>query len=138
MNGVMQDHVEIMVVDDEPSILDDVANVVRQAGYVCHPIDNAEAARKFATHLSPDLIIADINLDGESGLELCHQLKQETDLAEIPVIFLSGAEIPNVIRRAHAAGGTYYLRKPFDPTVLADLIEKALWMPHLVSTQIGD
>jgi CheY-like chemotaxis protein len=50
-------------------------------------------------------------------------------------MFLSGAQIPDIIRRSHAAGGTYYLRKPFDPEVLVELVQKALWMPHLASSR---
>lgn len=137
MNEMNMDNVEILIVDDDPEILDEVTRVIRQSGYTCHPMDSADAARKHAARILPDLIISDIDLDGESGLELCHELKEEESLANIPVIFLSGAEIPNIIRRAHAAGGMYYVRKPFDPTVLADLIEKALWMPHLVSNRVG-
>jgi len=53
----------------------------------------------------------------------------------VPVMFLSGAQIPDIIRRSHAAGGTYYLRKPFDPEVLLELIQKALWMPHLAGSR---
>ena len=82
--------------------------------------------------VSPDLIISDINLAGQSGLTLCERLKQDhASMADVPVMFLSGAQIPDIIRRAHAAGGTYYLRKPFDPQVLLELVDKALWMPHL-------
>ena len=58
-------------------------------------------------------------------------------ISDVPVIFLSGAEIPNILRRAHAAGGSYYLRKPSVLADLVDLVEKALWMPHLVAGQIG-
>jgi CheY-like chemotaxis protein len=52
-------------------------------------------------------------------------------------MFLSGAQIPDVIRRAHAAGGVYYLRKPFDPPVLLELVDKALWVPHVVGARLG-
>jgi CheY-like chemotaxis protein len=53
----------------------------------------------------------------------------------VPVIFLSAAQIPHIVRRAREAGGTYYLRKPVDPDVLIELVDKALWMPHLVTHQ---
>jgi CheY-like chemotaxis protein len=67
---------------------------------------------------------------------LCEQLKQQTGLSDVPVMFLSGAQIPDIIRRSHAAGGTYYLRKPFDPHVLVELVDKAMWIPHLVGRRM--
>lgn len=39
-------------------------------------------------------------------------------------------------RRFRAAGGAYYLRKPFDPEVLTELVEKAFWMPHLATKYV--
>ena len=122
----------ILVIDDEVSVLNEVADVLRRAGYNSHCCSTAEAAIEFAKANPLDLIISDINLDGHSGLEMCERIKEDEGLKDVPVMFLSGAQIPDIIRRSHAVGGTYYLRKPFDPEVLVELIDKALWMPHLV------
>jgi CheY-like chemotaxis protein len=124
----------VLVVDDEAEILGEVASVLSGAGYTCHCCNNVADALRFVEANTPDLIISDINLEGENGLEMCEQFKQHNDLKEVPVMFLSGAQIPDIIRRSHAAGGSYYLRKPFDPEVLLDLVDKALWMPHLVNS----
>jgi putative two-component system response regulator len=121
----------ILVVDDEVSVLNEVADVLRRAGYNCQCCSTAETAIEFARVNPLDLIISDINLDGHSGLEMCERIKEDQGLKDVPVMFLSGAQIPDIIRRSHAVGGTYYLRKPFDPEVLVELIDKALWMPHL-------
>jgi CheY-like chemotaxis protein len=123
----------VLVIDDEPDVLGSVASVLNAAGYACHCCDSAEAAVERARRSAPDLIISDIRLGGSSGLELCERIKEDPALAHVPVMFLSGAQIPDIIRRSHAAGGMYYLRKPFDPEVLVELVEKALWMPHLAS-----
>jgi CheY-like chemotaxis protein len=121
----------ILVIDDEQAVLGEVAEVLTAAGHTCHCCSSAEMALGKAKEAAWDLIISDINLNGHSGLELCERLRQEEMLADVPVMFLSGAQIPDIIRRSHAAGGTYYLRKPFDPEVLVELVQKALWMPHL-------
>ena len=121
----------VLVIDDEAEVLGQVATVLNAAGYVCQCCDTAEAAIELARSNPPDLILSDINLHGHSGLELCEQIKQDPGLVEVPVMFLSGAQIPDIIRRSHAVGGSYYLRKPFDPEVLLELIQKALWMPHV-------
>ncbi|NLE38429.1 MAG: response regulator [Pirellulaceae bacterium] len=122
----------VLVVDDEVEILGEVATVLAGAGYVCQCCNNAEDALRFAEANTPDLILSDINLGGHSGLRMCEELKKQSHLRDVPVMFLSGAQIPDIIRRSHAVGGAYYLRKPFDPEVLLELVDKALWMPHLV------
>ncbi|HEV7221234.1 MAG TPA: response regulator [Pirellulales bacterium] len=122
----------ILLIDDEPDMLDEVSSALAQTGYVCRCCQEPRAAEMMARQILPDLVISDINLGAASGLEICAELKQIEGLANMPVIFLSGAQIPDVVKRAHAAGGAYYLRKPFDPEVLIELVEKALWMPHLV------
>ena len=123
----------ILVVDDESEILEQVAEVLAAANLTCHCCTTAEAALASAVTSPPDLIVSDINLQGHSGLEMCERIKENPGLSDVPVMFLSGAQIPDIIRRSHAVGGTYYLRKPFDPEVLVELINKALWMPHLVA-----
>jgi len=133
--GNLQRPALILVIDDEADVLGQVAAVLNAAGYTCHPCSTAEAALEFARHHVPDLILSDVNLRGRSGLELCEQIKEDPALNDVPLMFLSGAQIPDIIRRSHALGGTYYLRKPFDPEVLLELIDKALWMPHLVRSR---
>jgi CheY-like chemotaxis protein len=122
----------VLVVDDEPEVLGELAAVLAGAGYAFQCCDNAEAAIRLAATNPPDVIISDINLAGHSGLEMCEEIKRDHALSDVPVMFLSGAQIPDIIRRSHAVGGAYYLRKPFDPEVLLELVDKALWMPHLV------
>ncbi len=126
----------ILLIDDEPEVLAEVTAALGPAGYACHSCRDGESALALSAKCRLDLIIADINVGGESGLDICRRIRSYDELADTPVMFLSGAQIPDIIRRSHAAGGTYYLRKPFDPEVLLELVEKALWMPHLVTSQL--
>jgi len=126
----------ILVIDDEASVVGEVTAALSPSGYTCHGCTSADAALEMARQIVPELIISDINLAGHSGLELCERIKSEDDLREVPLMFLSGAQVPDIIRRSREAGGVYYLRKPFDPEVLLELVEKALWMPHVAATRI--
>ncbi len=126
-----QDPPLILVVDDEQEVLENVANVLTEAGFDCQCCNSAQGAIEFAALHTPDMILSDINLGGHSGLEMCERIKEDEALKSVPIMFLSGAQIPDIIRRSHVVGGTYYLRKPFDPGVLVELIDKALWMPQL-------
>jgi len=137
MNHLASQRPLILVVDDETEVLDEVATILARTHFRCRCCLNAEDAIEAAESSPPDLIISDINLHGHSGLEMCERIKEIETLKDVPVMFLSGAQIPDIIRRSHAVGGTYYLRKPFDSEVLLELIDKALWMPHLVTSHVS-
>jgi CheY-like chemotaxis protein len=136
MNAMLQaqDKAVVLVIDDDPDVVAGLAKVLSAAGYVSHCCRDAEGAIECVRQTTPDLIISDINLAGQSGLHLCERIKREEGLIDVPFMFLSGAQIPDIIRRSHEAGGTYYLRKPFDPQVLLELVDKALWMPQLAAS----
>jgi len=127
----------ILIVDHDPITLTGVAAVLNTCGYECHCARDGEAALKAGRGLPLDLVICDIELNEDDGLELCRELRQLDNMEDVPVMFLTGADSPDIIQRCHEAGGSYYLRKPFDPDVLIELVDKALWMPHLVNNRIG-
>lgn len=126
----------ILVIDSDPITLTGMAAVLDMSGYECHCARGEEAAVKAANQLPLDLIICDVNLAGESGLDLCRAIREIDGLSDVPLMFVSSSQRPDIIRRTHEAGAAYYLRKPFDPEVLIELVNKALWMPHLVRTRI--
>jgi len=127
----------ILVVDHQPEVLAELATVLSGAGYRCRLCSTAADALAATEDEVPDLIIAEVHLGATSGLELCERIKLRPALADVPVMFLSATQIPDIIRRSHAVGGSYYIRKPFDPAVLVELIEKAVWLPRLCSAQVS-
>ena len=136
MNSLSDDSAVILVIDSDPLMLTAVGAVLNISGYECHGARDAEAAVKAARGLKLDLIVCDSNVDGDSGLELCQELRQLPNCEGMPFILVSNEQSPDNVRRTHEAGGAYYLQKPYDPEVLLELVEKALWMPHLVNTRI--
>lgn len=126
----------VLVIDDEQAIVDELVAFLDGHGYETTVSMSAEEALDTARSREFDLIISDINLGAASGLELCQQIHDLEIANETPVIFLSGAQIPDIIRRSHSAGGAYYVRKPFDPEVMVELIDKAMWMPALTRSHI--
>lgn len=136
MYSMPQHPAVILVIDDDPLTLTGTAATLDMAGYECHCARDADAARKAARSLNLDLIICDVSIDRESGLDLCQELRQLNDNADVPLLFVSSNQAPDIIRRSHDAGAAYYLRKPFDPDVMIELVGKALWMPHLVKSRM--
>jgi DNA-binding response OmpR family regulator len=121
----------ILIIDDDPLTLTGMAATLDMAGYECHCARDAEAATKAARDLRLDLIVCDVLIGDRSGFDVVDALRDE-HAANIPVMYVSSVQTPDIIERVHDAGGAYYLRKPIDPDVLIELAGKALWMPHLV------
>ena len=137
MNTLARDPAEILIIDNDPLTLTGSAAVLDMAGYVCHFARGRQAAIKAANTIALDLVICDVNLGSESGLELCRDIRRLPGMQDVPLMFVSSSQLPDIVRRSHDAGGAYYLRKPFDPAVLVELVGKALWMPHLIQSQLN-
>ena len=74
----------------------------------------------------PSLVLLDIDLPDATGLEICSKITDDPQTYQIPVIFVSGAERPDILRQARAVGCAYYMRKPYDPNALLVVIKQTL------------
>lgn len=128
---------EILLVDHDPLTLTATAAVLDRAGHIVHQARDRQTALKAGRTIGLDLIVCDVNLGSESGLDLCRDLRRLPGMEDVPVMFVSASQLPDIVRRSHEAGGAYYLRKPLDPDVLIELIDKALWLPHLVQSRLS-
>ena len=137
MNSLATEPAVILIVDNDPLTMTGLAAILDMSGYECHCARGAEAALKAVRTLPLDLILCDVNLGGESGIDLCQELREQPGMDDVPVMFMSSFQGADVIRRSSEAGAAYYLRKPFEPEVLLDLVSKALWMPHLVQSRVA-
>jgi CheY-like chemotaxis protein len=77
-----------------------------------------------------DLIIADIQLPGISGIDLAHTLKKDVRYAHIPIMFVSGHGDPKTISAAIRAGAADYVVKPFDNAIFLEKVKKILGEPY--------
>lgn len=104
----------IMVVDDHPSNVLLLQEMLQRKGYRVRPFLRAADAIDSARTDPPDLILLDISMPGLSGFEACNILKQESELAPIPVIFLSAMNQTAGKVEAFRCGGVDYISKPFE------------------------
>jgi DNA-binding response OmpR family regulator len=117
---------KILVVDDEPDILEMVGVNLKSAGYEVLTAGNgAEALRKART-LSPHLIILDILIPESDGLEVCKAIRRDSQTAPIPIIMLTAkaTEVDRVV--GLELGADDYVTKPFSPRELILRIKKLL------------
>ena len=116
----------ILIVDDEVSQTQILAYSFQKLGFKVTVVHSGPAGLEAARNEHPDLIVLDIEMPEMSGLEICHDLKDSSETCEIPIIFVSGTERPDVIRAARSAGSEFFLAKPYDPNALLTLVQAAL------------
>jgi len=120
----------ILVVDDEPDILELVQYNLTREHYDVVCVESGEEALTQVSATPPDLIILDLMLPGVDGLEVCRTLKRHPHTALIPVVMLTarGEEADIVV--GLELGADDYLTKPFSPRVLLARIRAVLRRQH--------
>ena len=103
---------KILVVDDDPDILDFLQLILEEEGYTAVTIDKAEYMEKLHEGGLPDLILLDVLLSGKDGREIVKHLKNEEETKRIPVIMFSAH--PGAEETSRQAGAEDFLAKPFE------------------------
>jgi signal transduction histidine kinase len=103
----------ILIVDDVAANLKLLDDILKTEGYKTRPVPNGEQALRAAAKEIPDLVLLDIMMPDIDGFEVCRQLKENPDLKDIPVIFISAIGDTSNIVNALALGGVDYIHKPF-------------------------
>lgn len=137
MNSTHREPAEILLIDEDPLALASATTALDAAGHMVYQASERAAALRIARTAALDLVICDINCGSEGGLELTREMRRLPGMQDVPVMFISRTQLPDIVRRSHDAGAAYFLRKPIDPDVLIDLVGKALWLPHLVQNRLA-
>ena len=112
----------IMIVDDEPSIVSMLCMHLKLAGHACLPAADAAQARALLYSQSPDVALLDVMLPGEDGFALCEVFTKR----KIPVIFLTAKTAVQDRVYGLRLGAEDYILKPFEPAELLARIEVIL------------
>ncbi len=114
----------ILVVDDDDPVRVMLARLLRTQGYEVHQAANAREARKAIEASRPDLVISDIVMPGESGIELRRAIAQHWP--GLPVILISGYSAEGPAEFAARTANTRFVQKPFAADQLLSLVEQVL------------
>jgi two-component system phosphate regulon response regulator PhoB len=108
----------ILVVDDEPDLLELVRVNLRGAGYEVETAETGRDALELLRRSPPDLVVLDLMLPDVSGTEICRRMRMEPELAELPIIMLTAKadEVDRVV--GLELGADDYVTKPFSPREL--------------------
>lgn len=112
---------KILVIDDNPHILEAVALVLDTEGYEVKTVTKSEGVENEIKNYKPSLILLDLLLSGRNGEEITKVLKLDPTTKNIPVIIISAH--PTAEKTAKDAGADGFIAKPFDISELLDKIE---------------
>ncbi|MFB2839002.1 PAS domain S-box protein [Floridanema evergladense] len=123
--------IKILVVDDQPSNLRFLSEVLCQEGYSVKRAISGELALNYAIAFPPDIILLDIMMPEMNGYEVCQKLKENPQTKDIPVIFLSVLDQVSEKVKAFHVGGTDYITKPFQVEEVLVRVENQLTIKNL-------
>ena len=116
----------ILAVDDSPSMRQEVAFTLKEAGHdVIEAIDGVDALQKAKTKKT-DLVLADVNMPNMDGITLIKELRKLPDYKFTPILILTTASSADIKNAGKEAGATGWLAKPFNPDQLLATISKAI------------
>jgi len=123
----------ILIVDDEPKIVDVVKSYLERSNYIVHVAYNGKEAYERFEKENPSLIILDWMLPDTTGVEICRTLRQKSN---VPIIMLTAKVEEENILQGLRIGADDYVTKPFSPRQLVARVEAILRRSQIDSPEI--
>ncbi|HVD45672.1 MAG TPA: response regulator [Candidatus Limnocylindria bacterium] len=116
----------VLIADDEPSMRLLVHATIESDDYtVIEAVDGAEAWAMIKQH-KPSLVLLDVQMPGQTGLDVLHLVKADPELVGTRVILLTSKAQESDVEKGLIAGADFYLTKPFSPLDLLTRVDEAL------------
>jgi cyclic di-GMP phosphodiesterase len=104
----------VLIVDDEYIGRETLQSVLEGEGYELEMAENGMQAIEKAKKLLPDVILLDVMMPGMTGFEVCQRIRNDPQIAEIPIIILTALDDRDSLLNALKAGADDFISKPFD------------------------
>ena len=116
----------ILLVDDEPDILEFLSYNIRKEGYKVFTASNGEEAVRLTQQLNPSLILLDVMMPKMDGIETCQIIRKDLNLTQPIIAFLTSRAEDYAQIAGFEAGADDYITKPIRPRLLLSKIESLL------------
>ena len=113
----------VLAVDDDPAVLRIIESQLSRHDIAVKTAASGEEALKILTDLTPAVLILDVMMEGISGYDVCHAVKLDPRLQNVPVIFLTSRGTPQDYKTGHELGATIYMVKPLKADKLINLVQ---------------
>ena len=116
----------ILLVDDEPDILEFLTYTIRKEGYKVFTASNGEDGVRLTQQIMPSMIILDVMMPKIDGIEACQMIRKDLNLTQPIIVFLTSRAEDYAQIAGFEAGADDYITKPIRPRVLISKIESLL------------
>ena len=113
----------VLVVDDNPLIVNVVKSLLASQDYQVFTCANGSEAIKILSEKNVDVIVCDVMMPEMDGYQLQEAVREKTDLAHIPFVFLTALGEQDEKLKGHESGADEYLTKPFEPSDLLSVVK---------------
>ncbi|MCZ4695227.1 hybrid sensor histidine kinase/response regulator [Ancylomarina euxinus] len=115
METISNNKIKILAVDDNPKNIQVIGSILRDAGYSVGFANDGQQALDLLSKIQDfDLVLLDVNMPIMDGFETCKAMRNNKNLKEIPVIFLTALNDPKDLVAGFEVGGQDYVTKPFN------------------------
>lgn len=113
----------ILAVDDDPAVLRIIEAQLARHSLVVKTAPSGEEALRILREMTPAALILDVMMEGISGYDLCHVIKRDPRLQNVPVIFLTSRGTPQDYKTGHELGAVIYMVKPLKIEKLVNVVQ---------------
>jgi DNA-binding response OmpR family regulator len=117
---------KVMIVDDDKEFLEELNETLNLSGYDMVAVNDAGSDVDVAAQTKPDVIILDLKMPKKSGFQLADEIKHLQEIADIPIIAMTGFLKDDYTPLLNVCGIKKCLKKPFNPLDVIAHIEEAL------------
>lgn len=129
----MADRFSILLVDDDPTVVGVLGNILQDVGRLRFATSGPDALR-LARQSVPDLVLLDIELPGMSGFEVCTAMKETPLLADVPIIFITSHDGADEEVTGLTLGGVDFISKPPRAAQVVARVRMHLRMKQMADT----
>nr|WP_295885961.1 response regulator [uncultured Devosia sp.] len=105
--------VDILIAEDEPSILESLDFILRRAGWTTNSVTDGDAALEAVRRLKPRVVVLDVMLPKRSGFEVLKQIRANPETETLPVLILTAKGQQQDRRIAEQLGADVFVTKPY-------------------------
>jgi two-component system, OmpR family, response regulator len=105
--------VDILIAEDEPSILESLDFILRRAGWTINSVTDGDAALEAVRRLKPRVLVLDVMLPKRSGFEVLKQIRANPETQALPVLILTAKGQQQDRRIAEQLGADVFVTKPY-------------------------
>ena len=114
----------VLLIEDEPNIIEAIRFILSRDGWRVDTHSDGRTALDTIRSRGPDVVILDVMLPNRSGYDILHDLREDTDLTDLPVLMLTARGQKKDRELAEKLGATRFMTKPFANTEILETVRE--------------